>query len=117
MKGIIAAALLTMPLSLFAQGGTEGGAPAAGTTPSASPAAMPAPAPTPAPMAMVACVGKKGAHLTDEQKAALKKAHVAEKTMKTWKAEDVANASDCKGAYTIENGVATKVMHKGMHKK
>jgi hypothetical protein len=116
MRGIITAALLTMPLSLFAEGGTGAAgatAPAGATGASAAPTTnATAPASSPAAMAKVTCVGKMGAALSDEQKKALETAGVKSKTMKTWKAQDVSSVDECKGAYTIENGAASKVTHK-----
>jgi hypothetical protein len=114
MKGIISAALLTMPLSLLAAG-AEAPAGAAGTTAPAAPAVTttaPAPATTVAAVSKVTCVGKMGTALTQEQKKALETAGVKEKTFKSWKYTDVNSANECKGAYTIENGTANKVMHK-----
>ena len=116
MKGFIAAALLTLPLSLFAESGHEG---AAGTTPAAAPAATtPAPTPSPAPavMSTVTCVGKMGSALTDDQKKMFADAKI--KANKNWKAEDVASTDQCKGAYTIQDGKVTKVQsaHKKGHK-
>ena len=116
MKQLIAAALLTMPLSLFAQGGSnESGAPAAGTTEApAATAPAPAAAPTPA-AAAVTCVGSEGTDLTADQKKALKEAKVSDKAMKKFKGKEVAHVDECKGKYTIENGKAAKVMQKAHH--
>lgn len=112
MKGILTAALLTMPLSLFAQGAETTGGTTGTTTPATTPTTMTTPATT-----MVTCVGKKGTALTAVQKKALETAGVKATAYKTMKAEDVATADQCKGMYTIENGTATKVMHKKMHGK
>ena len=99
MKKIVTAALLTMPLSLFAEA----------TAPAAAPTATEAPA---AAVTKVTCVGKIGSALTDEQKKALATAGVKEKTFKNWKSAEVDSAEKCKGAYTIANGTASKVAHK-----
>lgn len=117
MKKFVTAALLTMPLSLFAEGGATGanGTQAAGTTasPQTQQAATEAsPAPTPTVMNKVTCVGKTGSELTDDQKKALETAGVKAKTYKSWKSTDVSSVNDCKGPYTIENGTASKVMKK-----
>ena len=120
MKKIVTAALLTMPLSLFAEGTassaepSKAAAPAATATP-AAPAAAVTTAPGAGTVAMtsqVSCVGKTGSALTDEQKKALETAGVKAKTFKNWKSSNVDSADKCKGAYTIENGMANKVMHK-----
>lgn len=116
MKGFITAALLTMPLSLFAEGGTTAGGTEAtgGTAPTAAaPAAtMPTAAPTAAAASKVTCVGKMGMALTADQQKSLETAGVKAKAFKSMKAQDVDSADKCKGSYTIENGTASKVMHK-----
>ena len=118
MKGIITAALLTMPLSMFAEGGTTAGTTeATGNAPAAAPTATTAaaPAPTAAATSKITCVGKMGTALTDEQKKALGTAGVKAKAFKNMKAQDVESADKCNGTYTIENGTASKVMHKKTH--
>ena len=116
MKGFITAALLTMPLSLFAEGGTTAGGTEAtgGSAPAAAATAatMPAAAATPTAMSKVTCVGKMGAALTDDQKKSLESAGVKAKSFKSMKAQEVDSVEKCKGSYTIENGTASKVMHK-----